>query len=783
VSNQSEEQRLNIEVLESESSFLNPIIEDKDELTRHFGKRKSVFEYKTVHPADEEEESHKGWAVQRSGIKSSRLKRQKSHSTHLEDRVWCLLFKMGFKCLNGSNFKISFVTNGKEDKKQVDVYAEDDEVALVVECKSKRDRGSRSLRQDLRETIALQEYFRKSITQRCARKQPPKVIWIYVTHNIVWSKEDIHRAESGKIHIINERKLQYFEAFIKYIGPAGRFQILGEFLTGQKIPGLKEKRVPAVRGKIGGHVFFSFVSSPRSLLKIAFINHQALKNREGVPAYQRMISDSRIKEIGNFIRDGGYFPTNLLVNFDEAPRFDQISNKDNTDPNIKFGWLTLPAKYRSAWVIDGQHRLFGFSHLGNEHLDQSLFILAFEKLPKNEEADLFVTINHKQRSVPKSLLIEVLSDIRLGDNDPSTALTALCGAVVRSLNDDPNGPFRDRFRVDGIPKTSSQNLTFSEVEKGLKRSGLIGRASKNSISPGPLCGATDKETIERASRVLGSYFGEIKEASIGRWEAGQLAYVSVNPGIRAHLEVISHVISYISHKSGINFVHLDTKDAARQINEFCAPLFEFFRITKDEELRANLSRKFGEGGVKEYCYYLMKIVADTVPNFGTDEFQTWMQQSTSEKIDEYNQFIMKLSERLTDFVIDTLKEIHGTHRTESGELAFWELGVHSDRIRRNAFEKQQKDKADRRKPKEAYLDIVDLAEIAKQSNNWDRFEYVFNNPQSDERKGKKYYLEWLNTFNDVRNTAAHKNQLKTYSKADLDFIEWLRTTVSPKVPE
>ena len=32
------------------------------------------------------------------------------------------------------------------------------------------------------------------------------------------------------------------------------------------------------------------------------------------------------------------------------------------------------------WVIDGQHRLYGYSHLGDKFLDQSLFVLAFEKL-------------------------------------------------------------------------------------------------------------------------------------------------------------------------------------------------------------------------------------------------------------------------------------------------------------------------------------------------------------------------------------------------------------------
>ena len=231
--------------------------------------------------------------------------------------------------------------------------------------------------------------------------QIPRSSGVYATNNILWSTQDIERADDGDIRIITENELQYFETFVKHMGPAGKYQILGEFLRGQKVPGLTNVKLPAIRGMIGGERFYSFVTTPRNLLKIAFINHQALNHPDGRPAYQRMISASRIKEIGEFIKKGGFFPTNILVNFSDAPRFDLISNKENTDPSIKFGWITLPSKYRSAWVIDGQHRLYGFSHLTDKFLDQSLFVLAFERMAVPKEADLFITINHKQKSVPK----------------------------------------------------------------------------------------------------------------------------------------------------------------------------------------------------------------------------------------------------------------------------------------------------------------------------------------------------------------------------------------------
>lgn len=779
--NESDEQ-IRLSVLDEETTFLNPLIAEIKQLASEHRVRRAPTESKIVHPADLSDFEQAGWAVQKIGKRTATVKRAKSHDRWLEDRVWSLFYAMGFNALNGVNFRISFARpDGSKGRKQVDVYAEDSDTAIIVECKSRSDRGRRSLQKDLHETVALQEYFRNSIYARFKGRPRPKIIWIYATANIIWSSVDVERAEAHNIHIITENELQYFETFVRHMGPAGKYQIIGEFLKGQKIPGLAEFTIPAIKGRIGGEPFYSFVTTPRHLLKIAFINHQALNHPDGRPAYQRMISSSRIKDIGDFISKGGYFPTNILVNFSDSVHFNPISNKDNTDPNIKFGWLTLPSKYRSAWIIDGQHRLYGFSHLDDKFLDNNLFVLAFERMAVEKEADLFITINHKQKSVPKSLLVSLLADIRMGDGDPSTALSALGSAIARMLNTDKSSPLSRRFTIHGVPPEPNQNLTVSEFVNGIRRSGLVGKLSGKAIVPGPLSGHTDEETIERATIVLNSYFEEVRAANPVRWEAGRDAFIAINPGIRAHLSVMSEVINYLTHKKSLDFPLLSARNAAHEISAFCQPIFNFIAIAPDDVVRSRFSRKFGEGGVKEYSYHLMQILQDAHADFGTDEFQRWIEQSSSEKIDEINQFLMKLSERLTDYVINTLKKVHGTHRLASDEQAFWEIGVESERIRRNAFEAQQKDKQ-RRKPKEAYLNIVDLAEIVKQNNNWHHFEHVFKNARPSDRSGQKYYLGWIQEYNELRNIAAHKNQLKTYTDDDLDFVEWLRTEVSPKVP-
>lgn len=773
--------KLTIAIVQPVTTNLRPLLSEPSDLTSEYRRRRRGFDEKSVHPADVDVELAAGWEVQRPGKRRTRLKRPKPHNVWLEDRIWCLLHQMRYSPMSGHNFKITFQRReGSTGTKQIDVYAEDDETVLVVECKSRQKRGRRSLQKHIQETVSLQEYLRKTIFARFKGRPPPKVIWIYATNNIIWSQSDIDRALDGQIVILTENEIKYYETFIRHMGPAGKYQILAEFLKGQKIPGLGNIRVPAIRGKIGGQRFYSFVSTPEHLLKIAFINHQALNHADGRPAYQRMISAPRIREIGEYLKHGGFFPTNILVNFSDKPRFDVLSNKDNSDPTLKFGWLTLPSRYRSAWIIDGQHRLYGYSRLPG-HLKQSLFVLAFEQMSVEKEADLFITINHKQKSVPKGLLDSLLADIRMGDPDPSIALSAVASAVVRALNTDHAGALSHRFAIPGMPSETSQNLTISEAVKGLRRSGLIGKLHRDVLTPGPLSGATDDETITRAATALGTYFERLRVAHPDRWESGRAAYVATNPAIRAHMIVIGQVIEYLSHRKTTDFHLMPVTELASTLSDFCSPIFEFLRSANDETIKTRFARRFGEGGVKEYTYYLVQILAESHEDFGNEEFRRWQEQSESQRIEVINAFLMKLAERMTDTVINTLKHVHGTHRLPSDERAYWELGVQNDGIRRKSYEKQQRDKG-RRRAKEAYLDIVDLAEIVKQKNNWSHFQHVFNNPMPSERKGQKYYLSWIHRLNELRNIAAHRNQFKSYTDDDLSVVEWLRTEVAPRFP-
>ena len=112
-----------------------------------------------------------GWIIDEK--KSNRLKTKdvyimpKSHSKQLEHDIWCLFYKLGFQEMSLDENLFIPLENNDED--QLDVFAVDhsDEIAYIVECKSKESKGKLDFKNYL-QTIDLKIHnYLKSIRELC----------------------------------------------------------------------------------------------------------------------------------------------------------------------------------------------------------------------------------------------------------------------------------------------------------------------------------------------------------------------------------------------------------------------------------------------------------------------------------------------------------------------------------------------------------------------------------------------------------------------------------------
>lgn len=756
--------------------YLGPLLSDPKRLRREAVRRRKPFDQKAILAEVIPEHEAVGWKVERKQKRKTTMRKEKEIDERVENRFWMLLFKMCYPEMNeGRKFTALIERKGAEPlRKQIDVFAKDEETVIVAECKAAEKVSKRSLQKDIEEFANLKGPISNAIHKHYGLEYKPKIIWMFVTENIIWSKPDRERANGENIRIITERELRYYSQIAEHLGKAARYQFLAEFLKNQPIPELSGKKIPAIRGKLGGKKFYCFVTTPRNLLKISFVNHRSLNDPEGAPTYQRLVSRSRIRDIGKFIKGGGYFPNNILINFTRGVRFDKISQDEES--GVTYGQLYLPDKYRSAWIIDGQHRLYGFSPIEDSFLDQNIIVLAFELLPTAEEANLFVTINHEQKSVPKHLLDDLEGELKWGSSIPSERIGAISARLINYLNSDVGDPFYNRITQQGITSTNKTCLTIPALKDALRRSELLGRALMNNTNYalGPLCGANDSETLDRARSAMNQYFGLIRNSNVTQWEKGREGYLCTNVAVQAYIMLLGSLIKYWEGNTATDPLQISIEDMLYEIEEYMSPILELLEAADDTKMKNSFQVPFGSGGPPEYYYRLCSIVKAKYPDFQPEGLQDWEAEQSEEKIQTADRKIRELIVEMQKFIFDVFRVVHG-------EQAYWDKGVPDKTIKVKAYERSI-DNGDEKLPLETYLDVIEFKKIVEHKQNWPLFKDVFNIPEPGD-KGHAKNLKWLERVNELRRIPAHPSEKRHYKIEDFEYIDFIYDEFFPRLRE
>lgn len=757
--------------------LIGPLVVEPSQQARQAAKRKRAYDKATIDESKLSEYEAEGWSpVKKAKNSKVVVHRPLSLDKQLENRVWLLFYLMGYPEIGGGQgFEIQFTRKeGQQGTKQIDVFAKDSETVLVVECKSCDKPKKRSLQKDLEEFANLKGHIAKSIRAHYGSTFKPKILWMFVTQNIQWSQQDIDRARGEHIHIVTERELRYYLQIADHLRAAARYQFLAEFLQDQKIPELSDFKVPAIRGKLGPYRFYGFITNAEHLLKISFVNHRALDDPDGAPSYQRLVSRTRMRQISDFLKSGGFFPTNLLINFNRAVRFDPKSKEDSG--GLTFGDLYLPDRYKSAWIVDGQHRLYGFAHVPPVKRKQNLLVLAFEQLPKETEANLFVTINHEQKSVPKTLLDDLEGELKWGSEIPSERIGALSARLIGVLNGDLGESLYRRFTQQGIPSTDKACLTIPAIKDGLRRSGLLGEVGlkKKEYVPGPLSGVKDSETLDRSRAVINQYFALIRLGNEALWDAGRLGFVCTNTGVHAYLRLLAALIRYMESNKKMDPRELQPQLLIAEIEEYLEPIQKWLREADSARAEKDFKVEFGSGGFNEYYFRLCNLVHRQFSDFRPEGLEDWTEERSDDRIDRADRRLKQINIVVQKVIFDTFKKTYGLERDN-----YWNKGVTDKAIKSKAYEKSLDDSDDVRLPLEHYLDFIQYKKIVENKAHWPLFAPVFDIPEPGE-KGYSKNVQWMERINELRRIPAHATESRRYSLDDFTYIDYIFDTLADK---
>jgi DNA sulfur modification protein DndB len=718
-----------------------------------FKARKTRFDQRTFRKDEADYAKSEGWELVRENVATLRFQKLRSPDLQLENEAWILLYQFGYPALNvGRDFTIEVASDRSTTvAKQIDVFAYDDETVIVCECKASDVRTKRSLQKDLGEFAGNQKAISNALRRHFGGTLTQKVIWLFVTRNIEWSAPDRARAKELNIDVITEREFSYYREVGKRLGPSARFQFQAEFLEGTKVAALQRK-VHALRTKLGRTKAYTFFAPASAILPISFVNHRDLRDPEAAPSYQRLVHRARLKEIAGFLQRGGFFPNAVILNFKKRVTFDPLRAED--EYSITPGLLTLPNTYKSAWVIDGQHRLFGYAELEDLSEAEHLPVLAFEDLPLGDESKMFADINSKQKSVPKKLLDEIAGEIKLESANRKEQLRAIGSRTLDLMRDDDEGPLGDKISGAEIQRSDQSIITIPYLTDAILQSGLLGRVvnkgSESAFFQGPLYWDDPKSGIDALYEALTTYLDLLRRANEARWASGRPGKFATNVGVAALVRLLADLIAYFQDKEKEDPRQLHPRVLVERVAKNLAPVLEYFSTAADEELSQRFAVPFGAGGIPLFQHRLRELVKARVAAFDPVGFARDLRKYDSARRQIADEQVREIVQAVHGHVVETLRAHY------PGADDFLEIAVENKEILKKAYEKRLDDAAEDKKDLATYLDFVDLRKIVERPKNWELFRATLNIrlPQDGENKNAKC-VSWFDEINKLRRISAH----------------------------
>lgn len=713
--------------------------------------------------------NEEGWEEYKSykNNKFVGVRKNKRFDEVFEDRVWCLFEKLGFIYMNKDrSFIMSYDFNDPNNTQQIDVFAADEETVIIVECKAAETIKDGVFKKPL-------EAFRGQMDglRREAQKKFPKakVKFIWATHNYIISPTDQEKMRQWDIVHFSDAVINYYYELVKHLGSCARYQLLGNLFANQEIRNIDDK-IPAIQGEMGGHKYYSFSIEPERLLKIGYVLHRNEANKNMMPTYQRLIKKNRLSKVRKFINDGGYFPNSLIISIESGGRglqFD-VSGMKVDGAHSKLGVLHLPKKYRSAYIIDGQHRLYGYSD-SNFATTNSIPVVAFVDLDRSEQIKLFMDINENQKAVPKTLRVTLNADMLWDSSDFNERRQALRSKIAQMFGEEETSPLMGRVVIGEDEKSSIRCITVEAIQTALRKSNFMSQFGKKNciIKDGTFDVGNNQDTCELLYPFLEGCLRYVKNEVPEEWERGDNNYgvLTMNRGIQAIIRVINDIVNHLVDLKEIFPKSQRTEELIDQVAFYLDPLNEYLNNLTQQE-RKELRGYFGGGADTRFWRAFQREIAKERSDFNPDGLKEYWENEAK----TYNSDSITYLREIEFWIKNTIKTALVKKYEDNWEIKALPKSIY----------KRAKSIADERNYDSITsgdgvstvsiwdcVTLKDCKEIITVGSHWtELFESLFTRPEDKKLSGgKSARTEWIERVANLQN----KLNMSSYSVTITEF--------------
>lgn len=764
-----------------EEDIKDKLLSDEIELEKLYKVKKDKYFRRSVVYSQLDDLLSNGWEVEKELKTKVKIMMKKSHSVEFEDDVWCQFYELGYRKLNyDENFILPFGMDSK-DTKQIDVVAINDETVFLIECKSsEKYKNAPSYKTEFESLRLRIDGFKKSIEQLFGKDI--KVKYIFATRHIRLSfdSEDFKRLEDAGVYYYNDTTYKYVNMLIKNYKHASLYQFLGLIFKNQKINNNKIE-IPAIEGRMGKgkKKYYMFSIEPSLLLKMGFILHRTKANEEESPTYQRLLIPSRLKGVTDFINTGGYFPNSLIVNFNNNKKIKFESSTRASSSASRTGILKIPNEYAIAYIIDGQHRLYGYAN--SDFKDSNTIpVVAMNGLTTVEQLEIFVNINENQKAVSPSLRLVLEEDLYWESDLAVSRLKALRSSVIKSLSESDISPLYNKITIG----EDSSLLSFKPFSEALKRSGLLPSAQGNKYTNHVETALYDINNVDHddemnktkisLTSLLILCYGYVESNYPDIFEHEK--FVMSNRGTYPFIMLIGSLNKYLIDAKTIN-KKSSSEVRFNAMEKYLKVFLEGIRnLPKAEKEKQLLLR--GAGADNAWLRMYESIINKHFKEFEPIELIKWRERQDKKLQTEAIQYKEDIEKYIKKVVLNNIKTLYGKN---------WELEISS--IKSKCMERAEAEKVKNYKEgievKEIdwteMFNIVDYKDIIKsywtkepsvKKNDFTTFSKEFSIDIGEGFNSKADRLKWISIFNTHRNTLAHIGTKETgLNKEEVAFLE------------
>ncbi|MBO9706648.1 MAG: DGQHR domain-containing protein [Caulobacter sp.] len=714
-----------------------------------------------------------GWYVLDNKLQREvKLAKDKPRSEQFEDQLWVLLSKMGFKYLSRNRLcRIRYDADGSSAQ-QIDVLAVDDECAVIFECKCADSDLPRpvNFKSEIEAIGGKKAGLHRELRARFGNPDL-KIAYVLATKNYIVSQSDIDRLKTFQIHHFAEPDLEYYTQLVEHLGGAARYQFQGDLFGNQDIPSI-ENRVYAIEGSMGGVRYFSFAMEPERLLKLGYVLHRS-KSIRVLPSYQRLIKKSRLSSIRKFIQNGGYFPNSIVVNIDTTGKdlsFDR-GGSSISDANTSVGILHLPPKYRSMYIIDGQHRLYAYSD--SDYAESNTVpVVAFIDLDRQKQLKLFMEINENQKAVSKNLKHTLDADLKWDSKNLAERADGIKKTLAQELGEDISSPLFNRVLIGEDHRTEARVITLEAILKGLNQTKFIGKFTKDAIrESGYFYTGNSKTTLDKTKRILCEYLTYVAQTMPDEWQRlpKDNGILTINDGITALIAVFGDVVQHMVERKEIAPLTTSPEKIMEIASTYVDGIKGFFDQLSEVE-RGELRKKYGSGAPTRLRRIFQQWIQNQRDDFAPEGLaEYWRDQSKQYNIDTYSR-VADIETRLRDDVKEVLMDAYGNMWMKRGMPEKLYTYLVTEAAKKNRLIENEKDE---KTPWDCLM-LIHLRDIMQHQAQWSNyFQKRYTIPGQEGRK-KEEKTSWLVQLNSIRNNADHEYSV---SKDEADYVaaihDWL----------